>query len=121
MVTMLKKKDEAIIILSTVEEDVLTVIEGHSQGLYGLDILNRINKANKEANRREIGIGSLYPAFKRLERQDLVTARWGEEAPGQESDGARRRYYAITPGGEKALIATRQNRQQLSSETVFAI
>jgi PadR family transcriptional regulator, regulatory protein PadR len=120
MVTMRKKKDEEII-LSTVEEDILTVIEGHAQGFYGLDILNRINNTHKEFNRREIGIGSLYPAFKRLEQQDLVTARWGEEAPGEESDGARRRYYAITPGGEKALIATQQNRQQLSSETVFAI
>jgi PadR family transcriptional regulator, regulatory protein PadR len=118
---MTKKKDEAAIILSAVEEGILTVIEGHAKGLYGLDISNRINKANKEASRREIGIGSLYPAFKRLEQQDLVTARWGEEAPGQEPGGARRRYYAITPGGEKALIATRKQRQQPPSSLMFAV
>ncbi len=118
---MPKKKDEAAIILSAVEEDILTVIQGHSQGLYGLDIMNRINKASKEANRSEVGIGSLYPAFKRLEQQDLVTARWGEEAAGQEPGGARRRYYAISSGGEKALIATQQQSQQSRSSLVFAV
>jgi PadR family transcriptional regulator, regulatory protein PadR len=118
---MTNKKDEAAIILSAVEEDIITVIEGHSQGLYGLDIFNRINKANKEASRREIGVGSLYPAFKRLEQQGLVTARWGEEVLGKESGSPRRRYYAITPGGEKALIATRKQRQQPSSSLMFTV
>lgn len=118
---MAKKKEGEVIILSATEEDILTVIWGHSQGVYGLDILNRINRANKETNRREIGVGSLYPALKRMEQQGLVTARWGEEALGEESGGARRRYYAISADGEQALIATQQYRQQLSSSSVLAI
>lgn len=118
---MAKKQDGGVIILSATEEDILTVIWGHAQGVYGLDILNRINKANKETNRREIGVGSLYPALKRMEQQGLVTARWGEEALGEESGGARRRYYAISADGEQALTATQQYRQQLSSTSVLAI
>jgi PadR family transcriptional regulator, regulatory protein PadR len=111
---MAKKTEGAVIILSATEEDILTVIWGHAQGVYGLDILNRINKANKETNRREIGVGSLYPALKRMEQQGLMSGRWGEEALGEESGGARRRYYKISADGEKALIVTRNYRRQLS-------
>jgi PadR family transcriptional regulator, regulatory protein PadR len=117
---MAKKTEGGVIILSATEEDILTVIWGHSQGVYGLDILNRINKANRETNRREIGVGSLYPALKRMEQQGLVTARWGEEALGEESGGARRRYYAISADGEIALSTTQQYRQQLAPNQAFA-
>jgi PadR family transcriptional regulator, regulatory protein PadR len=110
---MAKKNKGMITILSATEEDILSVIWGHAQGVYGLDILNRINKANKENNRREIGIGSLYPALKRMEQQGLVNARWGEEALGEESGGARRRYYTISADGELSLIATQEYRKQL--------
>jgi DNA-binding PadR family transcriptional regulator len=110
-----------VIILSATEEYILSVIWGHSQGVYGLDILNQINKANKENNRREIGMGSLYPALKRMEQQGLVTARWGEEALGEESGGARRRYYTISADGAIALNTTQSYRQQLSSSSIFAI
>jgi PadR family transcriptional regulator, regulatory protein PadR len=112
---MAKKKEGAVIILSATEEDILTVIWGYAQGVYGLDILNRINKANKDTNRREIGVGSLYPALKRMEKQGLITGRWGEETSGEESGGARRRYYAISADGKAALVTTKQYRQQLSS------
>jgi PadR family transcriptional regulator, regulatory protein PadR len=117
---MAKKTEGAVIILSATEEDILTVIWGHAQGVYGLDILNRINKANKETNRREIGVGSLYPALKRMEQQGLVTARWGEEALGEESGGARRRYYTISADGKTALSSTQVYRQQLSLIPIFA-
>jgi PadR family transcriptional regulator, regulatory protein PadR len=113
---MAKKTEGAVIILSATEEDILTVIWGHAQGVYGLDILNRINKANKETNRREIGVGSLYPALK-----GLVTARWGEEALGEESGGARRRYYSISDDGNKALSVTQLYRQQLSMSLIVTI
>jgi PadR family transcriptional regulator, regulatory protein PadR len=116
---MAKKTEGAVIILSATEEDILTVIWGFLQGVYGLDILNRINRANKETNRREIGVGTLYPALKRMEQQGLVTGRWGEYV-GEESGGARRRYYTISADGEAALIATQQYRQQLASNPIFA-
>jgi PadR family transcriptional regulator, regulatory protein PadR len=97
-----KIKDGAVIILSATEEDILTVILRYEQGVYGLNILNQINKANKKTERREIGVGTLYPALKRMEKQGLIEGRWGEEALGEESGGARRRYYSISEDGEKA-------------------
>jgi PadR family transcriptional regulator, regulatory protein PadR len=117
---MAKKKEGAVVILSATEEDILTVIWGYTQGVYGLDILSRINKANKQTNRREIGVGSLYPALKRMEQQGLITGRWGESASGEESGGARRRYYAISSEGETALTTTQQYRQQLASNQIYA-
>ncbi len=116
----LVKDTKGEIILSVTEENILSVIRGYSQGVYGLDILNQINKANKENNRREISMSSLYPAFKQMERQGLVIARWGEEALGEESGGARRRYYAISADGEIALNATQSYLQQSSLDSILA-
>jgi PadR family transcriptional regulator, regulatory protein PadR len=119
---MAKKKEQEgwIIILSATEEDILTVINGYVQGRYGFDILKQINKANKETDRREIGVGTLYPALKRMEQQGLITGRWGELASGEESGGARRRYYMISADGQRALDATQEYRQQLSSNQIFS-
>ena len=41
------------------------------------------------------GFGSLYPVLRRLERDGLITSRWGEEQP-EERGGARRKYYCRT-------------------------
>jgi PadR family transcriptional regulator PadR len=111
---MAKKQDGESIVLSALEEDLLTALLGHTQGIYGLDLLNRINVANKKLGRRKIGVGSLYPALKRMEQQGLITGRWGDEdKPGEESGGARRRYYTISADGERALETTWLYRQQL--------
>jgi PadR family transcriptional regulator, regulatory protein PadR len=117
-----KQEGGGAIIISATEEDILTLILPYAkQGVYGLDIFNRINKANKETERREIGLGSLYPALKRMEQQGLIEGRWGEEALGEESGGARRRYYSISDDGKKALTATQLYRQQLSESPIFSI
>ena len=45
--------------------------------------------------------GSVYPVLRRLERDGLVSAHWveiGEGAP-------RRRYYVLTPAGERQAAA----------------
>ena len=45
----------------------------------------------------ELAEGSVYPILRRLEREGLLCARWveiGEGAP-------RRRYYILTPAGER--------------------
>ena len=41
---------------------------------------------------------SLYTSLKRLESQGFVESYWGNE-----SQGARRKYYHITTGGQKEL------------------
>ena len=64
--------------------------------MYGYQIV-------KEMERRSSGYfqfkeGTLYPALHRLETAELVQGRWGEAASGM-----ARKYYHITPKGEKVL------------------
>jgi DNA-binding PadR family transcriptional regulator len=110
------KKNGGVIVLSALEENILTLLVESPQGIYGLDILNRLNAAAKKIGRREFGVGSLYPALKRMEHQRLITGRWGEEVPGEESGGARRRYYSISLEGKKSLDDTHEFRQALASQ-----
>ena len=44
--------------------------------------------------------GSLYPALYRLERQGLISARWGTSELGR-----RARFYDLTPAGRRQLAA----------------
>ncbi len=111
---MAKKTDDGSIVLSALEEDLLTLMQHHADGMYGLIILNTLNKANERAKRRQVGIGSLYPALKRMEKQGLLKSRWGDD--DGESGGARRRYYQVTALGRKALSDTVGFRQQLATQ-----
>lgn len=45
--------------------------------------------------------GTIYPALRRLERLDLVEGRWSE------TGGRRRRSYALTRAGRRALASER--------------
>ncbi len=46
--------------------------------------------------------GTVYPALHRLERAGLLSSRWTTDS------GRRRRVYALTAAGRKALVAERQ-------------
>ena len=47
--------------------------------------------------------GTVYPVLSRLERDGLVRSTW-EEATGAHAEGRpARRYYTVTPAGEKAV------------------
>ena len=48
-------------------------------------------------------VASLYPLLYRLEKRGWIRGRWVEKA-GQR----RRRYYRLTPAGEKILAAQRE-------------
>lgn|SRR5690606_32109295 len=78
---------------------VLAILnEGES---YGYAILKRINELS--GGEMEWTDGMLYPLLHRLERLGYVEARWGA------GDGARRRrYYSITPDGQRALSEQRR-------------
>lgn len=52
-------------------------------------------------------IASLYPLLYRLERRGWIQGRWIEKA-GQR----RRRYYRITPAGQKVLAEQRRKWRQ---------
>ncbi len=46
----------------------------------------------------ELKEATLYTAFRRLENAGYITSRWGDE-----TTGARRRYYVLTPEGRSRL------------------
>lgn len=63
---------------------------------YGYDITRRLAAAGLG----EVPGGTVYPALMRLERQGLLTGRWGRE-----SEGPRRRYYVLTEAGRAAVVS----------------
>lgn len=65
------------------------LIHGDSYGYrINRDILEKSNK------KYELKEATLYTAFRRLEKEELITSYWGNE-----DLGARRRYYSITQKG----------------------
>lgn len=58
----------------------------------------KINKAIQEVSGGEYELkeATLYGAFRRLEENGYISSYWGDE-----TTGARRRYYRITPPGKE--------------------
>lgn len=69
---------------------------------YGYEIAKEIKE--RTSDRYEIKQPTLYSYLKRLEEDDLIVSYWGEN-----SNGGRRRYYALTKAG-------RENCEQFISE-----
>jgi DNA-binding PadR family transcriptional regulator len=59
---------------------------------YGFEIFKRIRDAT--GGRHEIKEATLYATYRRLTKDGLVEAYWGDE-----SQGGRRKYYRITDAG----------------------
>lgn len=66
---------------------------------YGLEIYNRILARTDE--QYEMKVDTLYSSYKRLEKDGCITSYWGDE-----TQGARRKYYRITDRGREVY---RQN------------
>ena len=81
------------------------LIRGHTDAIilsslsradgYGYQINKDITEAT--SGQFELKEATLYTSFRRLEQTGLITSYWGEE-----SVGARRRYYHITDAGRDA-------------------
>lgn len=65
-----------------------------SQDRYGFEIYNRILERTGE--QYELKETTLYSSYKRLEKEGYITSYWGDE-----TQGARRRYYRITEKGRQ--------------------
>jgi PadR family transcriptional regulator PadR len=89
-----KKGSADLLILSLVED----------QPRHGYDIGKLIEARSAGALR--FHVTSLYPLLYRLEKSGWIQGRWVEK-PGQR----RRRYYKLTPQGQKALVMQRQSWQ----------
>ncbi len=80
------------------------IIRGHTETIILAQLLEHdsygyeINKSIRErtGGEYEAKEGTLYTAFRRLEQAGHIRSYWGDE-----SSGARRRYYAITDEGRK--------------------
>lgn len=74
-----------------------TIILAHliEQDSYGYQINKEIIR--KTNNTYELKEATLYSAFRRLEQAGYISTYWGDETVG-----ARRRYYSITDAGRQA-------------------
>lgn len=87
------------------------IIRGHTESIilahlalkdsYGYEINKSIQQ--KTNHQYELKEATLYSAFRRLEKSAMITSYWGDE-----TTGARRRYYSITKLG---LAALEQNKE----------
>lgn len=68
---------------------------------YGYAILGQV----RDMSRGDLdwSDGMLYPVLRRLEREGLVTSRWGVS-----DEGRRRRYYRLTRKGQRAAEEERE-------------
>lgn len=84
------------------------MIRGHTDTIILAQLMQgdsygyKINRAIevKTDGQYELKEATLYTAFRRLEQLGLITSYWGDE-----STGARRRYYSITQAGEQAYYS----------------
>ena len=81
------------------------LIRGHTETIILAQLLDKdsygyiINKAiqKKTGHRFELKEATLYTAFRRLEESGCICSYWGDE-----TTGARRRYYSITELGRES-------------------
>ena len=87
------------------------LIRGHTETIILAQLLKKdsygyeINKSIQQMTHGEYELkeATLYSAFRRLENAELIESYWGDE-----TTGARRRYYRITPLGREIY---RKNRE----------
>ncbi|MBR4082285.1 MAG: PadR family transcriptional regulator [Clostridia bacterium] len=75
---------------------------------YGYQINKRVTEIS--GGGLEMKEATLYTAFRRLENAGLIRSYWGNE-----TTGARRRYYALTPAGLNRLLNDRQAWRETKS------
>jgi len=78
--------------------------------MYGYELVGELRRRSEGVF--DLAEGTVYPALRRLEQQGLLRARWVEVA-----DGPRRRYYAPTRAGERALAEGRAAWRRFATAT----
>ena len=76
-----------------------TIILGilREKNSYGYEIMKNIIKRGNGLV--DIKDATIYTAFKRMEKEELITSYWGDE-----DDGARRKYYSVTSKGRELYL-----------------
>ncbi len=91
------------------------ILRGHTEAIILSNLLEQDSygyQINKDIMRRtnntyELKEATLYSAFRRLEQAGCIKTYWGDETVG-----ARRRYYSITEEGRKAYQGYKQEWQE---------
>lgn len=52
--------------------------------------------------------GTVYPAMRRLERDDLIRSHWERQSIADAEQRPARKYYRLTPAGRSTLEASRK-------------
>jgi PadR family transcriptional regulator PadR len=78
---------------------ILSILAGGDS--YGYQIIQSVRSLSEE--RIEWTDGMLYPVLHRLEARGLISSYW-KNAPS----GRRRKYYSLTPDGQKTLAEERE-------------
>ncbi len=87
--------------------DMLILKTLQLEPMHGYGIALRIEQISKGVF--QVNPGSLFPAFRRLERDGLMKSEW------RETENSRRaKYYALTAGGRKKLKSEAQEWRRQS-------
>jgi PadR family transcriptional regulator PadR len=81
-----------------------TLTHGH---LHGYAIAQLIQQLSEDV--LQVEEGSLYPALQRLELNGWIEGEWALSA-----NNRRARFYRLTPGGRKKLVAETRRYQQVT-------
>lgn len=93
--------------LGELEELALLIVVGLGDDAYGVAVQRRLER---DAHRR-IALGAVYAALDRLERKGYLTSQVGEATP--QRGGRRKRMFAATGEGIRALRQVRRTRERL--------
>ncbi|MBD0259461.1 MAG: PadR family transcriptional regulator [Cytophagales bacterium] len=93
--------------LGEFEEVVLLAVALRYGEAYGAAIVSELEKQLD----RSVNLGAVHSALNRLAEKGLVTSQMGGVTA--ERGGRRKRLYAVTPAGSRALREIRQIRNQM--------
>ena len=93
--------------LGELEELALLIVVGLGDEADGVAVQRRLER---DAHRR-IALGAVYAALDRLERKGYLTSEVGEATP--QRGGRRKRMFAVTGEGLRALRHVRSTRERL--------
>ncbi|MEO1451411.1 MAG: helix-turn-helix transcriptional regulator [Bacteroidota bacterium] len=93
--------------LGEFEELVLLTVAALYDEAYGL----AIQKSLSERLARQVSLGALHAALRRMEGKGFVQSRLGEQTP--QRGGKRKRFFRMTLYGYRALQQVRTTREAL--------
>lgn len=93
--------------LGEFEEVVLLAVAIRSGDAYGAAVVTEI----EQQMGRSVNLGAVHSALNRLQEKGLVRSEMGGMTP--ERGGRRKRLYAVTAAGRRALQEVRQLRNQM--------